>query len=218
MTQKQQTIQRDFYTEKPVTGMHILRFTAVSLVSQFAAYYLVTCLNRFFAVSLGGSASGLLLQVLLTIPAAFFVPGWLVWRHLGVRIPGNEKISGMWSLADDPRLWYRKALRLMLPGEILRFLLGLLPVPVFRYGVLTSPGTYLLYTLLYINPTESYDRVMIQGQPDMADTGIFLGIYFVYFLVYELLLLKKFRKEALRHQKYLEGCLAERELGRKYGK
>ena len=70
MTQKQQIIARDFYTEKPVSGKSILRFTAVSLLSQFAAYYLVTCLNRFFAASLGGSAFGWLLQVLLTIPAA----------------------------------------------------------------------------------------------------------------------------------------------------
>lgn len=203
MTQNQQIIERDFYWTRQITVSDVLKFFGISMLSNFAAYYYVVCCNSLTAV-FGGMATYVLLQALLTIPLTIFLPPFLMKLYIRSAVPK------LYSLADDPQKWYIKAARLMAVPEIIRFLAGILPVSFLNYGVLTSPVTYCLYSLLYITPLDKYDDVLLNGNAGVMDTVVFLLIYVLYYAVYEYVTAKKFRKEVFRHNVYLEGCLNEK--------
>ncbi len=204
MTQNQQIIERDFYYKKEVTSSDILKFIGISIIANLVAYYYVLCFTSLISLW-KGTATYVVLQVLLTIPVAIVLPSFLVHRYLTSAVPK------LFSLNDDVNLWYKKALRLMVIEEALRFVIGLLPLPFTAYGVLTSPVTYLLYTLVYVNPTERYEEVMVNHHTGFIDIAVFLLIYIIYFVIYDLLLFRKFKKEVIRQHRYLEGCLAEKQ-------
>ena len=209
MTQNQQIIERDFYYTKEVTSSDILKFIGVSAGAHLAAYYYILCFTSLISLW-KGTATYVVLQVLLTIPVAIVLPSFLVHRYLAWAIPK------LFSLHDDVNVWYKKALRLMIGEEALRFLVGLLPLPFTAYGVLTSPVTYLLYTLVYVNPMDKYEEVLVNHHADLIDTAVFLLIYCTYFALYNLFLFRKFKKEVIRQHRYLEGCLAEKQKSENY--
>ncbi len=204
MTQDQIIIQRDFYYQRTITVSDILKFIGVSFAVQFAAYYYIICITSLLA-PLDGTATHVVLQVLLTIPVAIFLPSFLIHRYLSSVIPKR------FSLKDDKSQWYRKAIRLMGIEEILRFCTGLLPLSFTAYGVLTSPITYLLYTLVYVNPMQRYDEIILNYQVGVLDIIVFLSIYSGYFAIYNLCLIRKFKQEVFRHHLNLESSLKEKE-------
>ena len=203
-------MNQDFYETRMVTVPEMLRFAGASLFSHLLAFWAVYCLYLYLYVHLDGSALFVLLQICFTLPVSVLLPRWWMRKHLPTQIPR------LYSLADAPDMWYRKALRLILPEEIFRFMVGLLPFPICRCGLLTSPVTYLLYTLLYVIPLDRYEAVMVQNQSTPLDTVVFLGVYCGYFCLYNLFLLKRFRKEAQSHIRYLEGQLTEKQRARDY--
>ncbi len=207
MTQEEQIIQRDFYSEKRVTLPDILKFIGISILSQTAAYYYVFFLATYITILLRGTASGVFLQVLLTVPVAYLLPFFLV------RLYVSRVLPKLYTLADDPARWYEKAIRLTGPGEVLRFVCGLLPFSYTAYGLLTSPVTYLLYALLYVNPADGYEKILADHQPGAADAAVFLLIYCLYFAVFEFFLFRECRKAALRRRRDLESDLTERRKG-----
>lgn len=203
MTQNQQIIERDFYWTKHITASDSLKFFGISMLSNFMAYYYVVCCNSLISV-FEGMAAYVLLQALMTIPLTIFLPPFLMKFYIRSAVPK------LYSLADDPQKWYRKAAKLMAVPEIIRFLAGILPVSFLNYGVLTSPVTYCLYSLLYITPFDKYNEVLLNGNIGVMDTIVFLLIYVLYYGIYEYVIVKKFRKEVFRHNVYLEGCLSEK--------
>ena len=209
MTQNQQIIERDFYYQREVTASDSLKFLGVSLASQLAAYYYVLCLTSLIDV-FNGMATYVVLQVLLTVPVTILLPSFLVHRYISKAVPK------LFSLRDDVKLWYKKAFRLMGAAEIIRFIIGVIPLSFTAYGVLTAPVAYLLYTLVYVNPLQKYEEVIVNRHAGLTDIAVFLLIYVVYFILYNLFLYRKFRKEVFRHQRYLEGSLAEKQKSERY--
>ena len=203
MTQNQQIIERDFYYKKQVSASHTLKYLGISLLSNFAAYYYVVCCTSLLSV-FTGTATYIFLQVILTIPLTIFLPPFLICRYISSVVPK------LYSLADDPQKWHAKAIRLMVIPEIIRFMFGILPVNFLNYGVITSPVTYCLYSLFYITPLKKFDEVLLEGHVSIIDTVVFLLIYMLYYLIYEYVIFKKIRKEVMRHNIYLEGCLNEK--------
>jgi hypothetical protein len=83
---------------------------------------------------------------------------------------------------------------------------------------MTSPITYLLYTLFYIEPLGKFDAVLIKRKASFMDILVFLLIYCAYFFLYDYLMYGKIKKQILRHQQYLQGCMDEKEKYYNYNK
>lgn len=192
--------EQNFYYEDQLNWEDRLKFGAVSIGVHFAAYFVSSFLFSLLLGMLPPIAQYPLLGILYTVLPLFWMGKYL-----------SSAIPPMYSLTDDDALWRKKAVSLMLPGEIVRFVLGILPSPLLRYGTVTSPLTGLLYDLLYITPTGKYESIMVNGTLGVLDIAVFLLIYFAYFAVYEFVVLRMFRKRLTRHISELEGELKERE-------
>lgn len=192
--------EQKFYYQTQVNWEERLTFGAVSLGVQVAAYILASLL---FSVLLG------MLPMAAQYPlrAVLYVLLPLVWMKTYL----NSVIPRLYSLADDNSLWHKKAFSLMLPGELVRFILGLLPSPLLRYGTVTSPITALLYELLYILPAGKYEQILVNNTPGIPDIAVFLLIYFSGFALQECLLLRMFRKCLTRHIRELQAEQKETE-------
>lgn len=201
---EQQVIERDFYFKRAISRSDTLKYAGITILANFMAYYFVFCVNYFLAI-LEGSASYVLLQIILFIPICAVVPSLLVYQYVRHFVPKY------FSLADTPDTWSKKALQWMGIGELLRLLLGLVPLSITKFGATTAPLTYHLYTLFYVVPTDRFDAIMLDGGATFGDVAVFFVIYILYFALYALLLGRKITKEIARHQMYLEGCIKEKE-------
>lgn len=201
---EQQVIERDFYFKRAISRSDTLKYAGITILANFIAYYFVFCVNYFLAI-LEGSASYVLLQIILFIPICAVVPSLLVYQYVRHFVPKY------FSLADTPDTWCKKALQWMGIGELLRLLLGLVPLSITKFGATTAPLTYHLYTLFYVVPTDRFDAIMLDGGATFGDVAVFFVIYILYFALYALLLGRKITKEIARHQMYLEGCIKEKE-------
>ena len=194
------------HDERRMTWEDRLTFGAVSVGGQIAAYILAGLL---FSVLLG------MLPVAAQYPLRGFLyillPLHLLGKHLDAVIPSLYSPA----VTDDERCLRKKAVSLMLPGEILRFLAGLLPSPLLCYGMLTSPITALLFELLYLRPTERYEQVMAGDTPGAAGFAVFLLVYAAYYAAHGAVVFRMFRKRMIR---YLREREAERMENEKYGR
>lgn len=204
MNQKQQVIERDFFYKRELTYTDRLKFTCVTLLANLLAYYYMMCfmyLTRF----LTGNAIYVVVQVLGLLPVALFLPVFLLNLYIRAKTPH------LFSLSDKSSNWHKKAIRWVAMGEIIRFLIGFIPLSITKFGVITSPITYFLYNLFYIEPLDKFDAVMLNNNIRFLDVVVFLLIYCLYFLLHSYFLCRKIKKEVTRHFVYLQGCLDEKE-------
>ena len=211
MNEKQYILERDFFYKREIMYADQFKFVAVTFLAHFIAYYYMMCFTSLTQVW-GGSAFYIIFQAVGLIPIAWFLPFFLIRQYIRSRVPK------LFSLADEPDSWKRKAIRWLSVSEILRGLIGVIPLSITGFGVMTSPITYLLYTLFYIEPLGKFDAVLIKRKASFVDILVFLLIYCAYFFLYDYLMYGKIKKEILRHQQYLQGCMDEKEKYYNYNK
>ena len=197
----QQINENNFYYESQLTHEDCFIFGAVSLGSHFITYIISGLLFALLFGMLPQFIQYLLQGLFYTVP-----PFFLIRKYLRAAIPS------MYSLADDDALWHKKAVSLMLPGEILRFILGLLPSPLLRYGMLTFPFASFLYDLVYITPAGKQETIIVNGTPEFSDVVVFLLIYLACFALYEEVVLRIFRNLLIRHTSNLKSEMKERDI------
>ena len=188
MNEKQYVLERDFYYKREITYADRFKFLGVTLLAHFLAYYYMMCFTSLTQIW-GGSAFYVVFQAIGLLPIAWLIPFFLTRQYLRARIPK------LFSLADE----------------------GLIPLSTTRFGVMTSPVTYLLYTLFYIEPLGKFDAVLRDGKAGPLDLTVFFLIYGAYFFFYDYFLVRRIQKEAARHRQYLRGCLREKEKYYDYG-
>ncbi len=204
MAQKDIVNERDFYAQKEVELYDVLKYALIVILANFMAYYLVSCIYYFIS-KLAASSMYLILQsIFIYVPICAVFPVFFIFQYIRHFVPKH------FSLADSPRVWTFKMIKWVGVGEIARFLIGLIPLSITQCGVITSPVTYHLYTLFYLEPLGKFEAVMLNGNAEAVDIAVFLLIYCLYFGIYCLLLYKKLKREIFRHMKYLEGCMNEK--------
>ena len=204
MNEKQFILERDFYYKREITYADQFKFLGVTLLAHFLAYYYMMCFTSLTRIW-GGSVFYIIFQAIGLLPIAWLIPFFLIRQYVRARIPK------LFSLADEQKDWLRKAFRWVSLGEILRFLVGLIPLSITEFGVMTSPVTYLLYTLFYIEPLGKFDQVLLKNNAGFWDLTVFFLIYSAYFFLYNYFMYRKIKHEISRHRQYLQGCLNEKE-------
>lgn len=210
MTQHQQVIRRDYYYERSVSWSERLKYAALAVCGHFAVYMFTVWMSSGLLEIWLGTATYVVFEVLLTIPTVVILP------LCGMNLYLKKVIPPLYSLADDPKLWYKKAISLLLFGEAMRFIIGLLPTPVTIFGTVTSPVTMMLYMLFYLNPAGRYDAILVQGEILFADIAVFIVIYLGYFILHECIILHMFRKKHDSHIRYLIGSMKEYNKAQSY--
>ena len=210
MTQHQNVIQRDYYYQRTVTWKDRLGFAALTVFGHFAVFMFLRWAVDGLLEMWRGTATYVIFEIILTIPAAFILPLY------GMNLYLKKIIPPLYSLADEPALRHKKMLSLLGFGEALRFVLGLLPTSLTLFGTVTSPVTMMLYTLLYMNPTGRYEAILIQGDLRFTDAVAFAAIYLSYFVLHEWIVLRMFHKRHSSHLRYLAGNMAEYDKEQNY--
>ena len=216
MSTEKQTVERDFYYKREVNRKHKLKVLGFSLGGSFMTYIVITAIRMAFPfLSISSPSFGvsyIIFGAFICIPVAVLLPHWAVSKYLSNLIPR------VYSLADDPREWKKKALQLISICEPVRFVLGLLPFSFTRFGSTTAPATFVIYSYFYLYPTEKYDQIIINNQAELVDWLVFLLIYILYFIICEFFFLKYIKKQMMCQQIYLNGMLAERDKYYNYNK
>ena len=216
MSTDKQAVERDFYYKREVNRKHKLKVMGFSLGGHLTTYIVIAAIRMAFPfLSIGSPSFGvsyIIIGALICLPVAALLPFWAVRKYLSYLIPR------IYSLADDPKEWRKKAVQLISVGEIVRFVLGLLPFSFTRFGMTTAPVTFVAYSYFYLYPTEKYEQIIMNYSFGFVDFLVFLLIYFAYFAIYEYFFLKYIKKQMMRQQVYLEGMLAERDKYYNYNK
>ena len=204
---EKEILEKTFYYENKIDLVSILTCAGVLTGSQLFASFLLTLMNTLLGSwsAMAGGESLYIYRILFTIPLIVIVPIIIIRKNMSFIIEKHI------SLADENKNWITKALKLLLPCEIARFVIGLLPFSGTRLGFLTSPLSYQLYVLGYSFP---FGRVEENGAllPLTAvDILVFIGIYLLYFAVYEFLLFQRFKKMRDSQINRLKGDLYEKQ-------
>ncbi len=211
--QHQRVTIRDYYYQREVNFKHMAKVAAYTFGGNIVTYFVIALIIFSLEFYLGGNMVLVVaVGAVITLPVAAWLPSFPPYRYLYFLVPR------LYSLADDIKIWYKKATKLILFSEPLRFVIGLLPFSFTKYGIITSPFTYFAYTLLYIYPTDNYDKIVINKDLGFVDLAVFAFIYLAYFAAYEFFLLRKIKKYMVDQQEYLEGCRNEREKYYNYNK
>ena len=203
MTHDDKIIRRDFYFNREVTRKEKIKFMGITLISNAATFYIITLVAQLLSI-MQGMALHVLLQALTLLPIAVILPWIMTTRAM------RHIVSRFYSLADDVDNWHKKAISIVTLGEAVRFGIGLLPTVFTKFGMITSPVTYHIYSLFYVVPTGRYEQAVGGAGTSFMDTAVFLLIYVLYFAIYEFLFMKKFKKEVIRNKNFLEATLLER--------
>ena len=203
MTHDDKIIKRDFYFNREVTRKEKIKFMGITLISNAATFYIITLVAQLLSI-MRGMALHVLLQALTLLPIAVILPWIMTTRAM------RHIVSRFYSLADDVDNWHKKAISIVTLGEAVRFGIGLLPTVFTKFGMITSPVTYHIYSLFYVVPTGRYEEAIAGAGTSFLDTAVFLLIYILYFAIYEFLFMKKFKKEVIRNKNFLEATLLER--------
>ena len=117
----------------------------------------------------------------------------------------------MYSLADKESEWQNKAVTLILPSEILRFILGLLPLPLLKFGTLTSPVIGYLYSavfgMIYFDNAILYETSLTSPYNSLPCAVFFIVIYLIYFALHLYTVLYIINKQRKLHKHRLLGDL-----------
>ena len=211
--QHQRVTIRDYYYKREVSFKHMAKVAAYTLGGNIVTYFIIAVILFMLEFYLAGNMVLVVaIGAVITLPIAALLPCFPPYRYLYFLVPR------LYSLADDIKVWYEKAVKLIAFGEAMRFLVGLLPLPFTKHGIVTSPFTYFAYTFLYIYPTDSYERIVLNKEIRFVDGAAFAFIYLAYFAVYEIFLLRKIKKYMVNQQEYLEGARNEREKYYNYNK
>ena len=194
MTTHELVRQRDYYYKTQVFIEDKLLFAAISFAAHIISYYLVVyIIGAYIGVFVSSPSWKFVFDLLICMPATLVCP-LLILKMLLRRCIGR-----MYSLADDMGIWYKKAISLIIIGEVLRFVTAFLPFTYTRFGVLTSPFSYMLYSLVYLVPADRYEAVMLAEQTEIIDIIIFTVVYIISFTLYEFILLKITKNGLDRH-------------------
>ena len=87
--------------------------------------------------------------------------------------------------SDNRKTWLYSCIRYCLPGEIIKFIICMVPISVCRFGAFINRISRLLYDILYLTKTPRYLKILYDNAYQLSD---FVVYFFVQLLSLVILL------------------------------
>jgi len=198
-------IQRDYYYRRYVKWEDCLNYMFVILFIQICTIITTLLITQGSLAFFQLLTTFIVIELIISLAVSIFLPIFLLDKYFKKLVPR------MYSLADEDSEWQNKALTLILPGELLRFFLGLLPLPLLKFGTLTSPVIGYLYSavfgMIYFDNAMLYEASLTSPYNSLPCAVFFIVIYLIYFALHLYTVLYIINRQRKLHKKYLLGNL-----------
>ena len=187
----------------PFTEIFLFGFASMAL--NMIATFLVAMVAKFAIKPLGNSVFTAFLMWLLLVIICYGVPLGILWYYYM-----RKRVAFQYQPSENKSQWIKSATKLILPGEVLRFLLCLAKLGLLDgFGMLALAPSFL-YEQTYLIWSGRMNDVRQFGNTIFGDYLAFTACYLMYAVIYIGLLLFLYRyywkkestacNEMLRHE------------------
>ena len=172
---------------KKLQAKEIIFYGIIVCIANLLASLATSFILKIIVTPIKNVAFAYALTVFILLVGCFGIPLAILFGYWKNRIPAHYQPS------DDKQLWLKNALRLILPGEIVRFLLGTSCLGfIGSFGLLSLIPTFV-FEQTYVIWSGRYKAIRQKAEFIFADYLAYVGIYLIYLALFLLAVLAIYR-------------------------
>lgn len=172
---------------KKIQAKEFIFYGIIVCIANLLASLATSFILKIIVTPIKNVAFAYALTVFILLVGCFGIPLAIIFAYWKNRIPAHYQPS------DDKRLWLKNALRLILPGEIVRFLLGTSCLGfIGSFGLLSLIPTFV-FEQTYVIWSGRYKAISQKAEFIFADYLAYVGIYLIYLALFLLAVLAIYR-------------------------
>ncbi len=163
---------------KKIQAKDIIIYGFVTCIANLLASLAVMFILKILVTPMEKGAFAYVLTVVILLVGCFGIPLAVLFGYWKNRVPAHYQPS------DDKRLWLKNALRLVLPGEIVRCILGASCLGFINsFGLLSLIPTFV-FEQTYMIWSGRYKAIRQKAEFIFADYLAYVGIYLIYLALF----------------------------------
>lgn len=172
---------------KKIQAKEIIFYGFVTCITNLLASLATSFILKIIVTPIKNVAFAYALTVFILLVGCFGIPLAIIFAYWKNRAPAHYQPS------DDKQLWLKNALRLILPGEIVRCLLGVSCLGFINsFGLLSLIPTFV-FEQTYMILSGRYKAIRQKAEFIFADYLAYVGIYLIYLALFLLAVLAIYR-------------------------
>lgn len=172
---------------KKIQAKEIIFYGFVTCIANLLASLAVSFILKIFVAPMEKGFLMVVLVFSVLFVGCFGISLAVLFGYWKNRIPAHYQPS------DDKQLWLKNALRLILPGEIVRCLLGVSCLGFINsFGLLSLIPTFV-FEQTYMILSGRYKAIRQKAEFIFADYLAYVGIYLIYLALFLLAVLAIYR-------------------------
>ncbi len=172
---------------KKIQVKEIIFYGIVMCIANLLASLAVSFILKILVTPIKNVAFAYVLTIVILLVGCFGIPLAVLFGYWKNRVPAHYQPS------DENRLWLKNALRLILPGEIVRCILGTSCLGfIGSFGLLSLIPTFV-FEQTYMIWSGRYNAIRQKAQFIFADYLAYVGIYLIYLALFLLAVLAIYR-------------------------
>lgn len=170
-----------------IQAKEIIFYGIVTCIANLLASLAVSFILKMLVTPMEKNALAFVLTVVILFVGCFGIPLAVLFGYLKSRVPAHYQPS------DENRLWLKNALRLILPGEIVRCILGASCLGFINsFGLLSLIPTFM-FEQTYVILSGRNKAIRQEAEFIFADYLAYVGIYLIYLTLFLLAVLAIYR-------------------------
>ena len=172
---------------KKIQAKEIIFYGIIVCIANLLASLATSFILKIIVTPIKNVAFAYALTVFILLVGCFGIPLAIIFAYWKNRVPAHYQPS------DDKRLWLKNALRLILPGEIVRCLLGTSCLGfIGSFGLLSLIPTFV-FEQTYVIWSGRYKAIRQKAEFIFVDYLAYVGIYLIYLALFLLAVLAIYR-------------------------
>ena len=164
--------------KKKIQAKDIIFYGIIMCIANLLASLATSFILKIIVTPIKNVAFAYALTVFILLVGCFGIPLAIIFAYWKNRVPAHYQPS------DDKRLWLKNALRLILPGEIVRCLLGTSCLGfIGSFGLLSLIPTFV-FEQTYVIWSGRNKAIRQEAEFIFADYLAYIGIYLIYLALF----------------------------------